>query len=170
MKYSAWIIPSKPVFNELNEVINNLSLKYKGPVFKSHMTVLGNIDEELSKIQRAVEESVMGLDPLTLSLGPVSFSTTYFQSVLVRVNSTAPLLNLTLNIKKLLNIENHVFMPHISLMYGNHDMKTREKIAAEIKLKNLPFIANEIVIVPIPEKQNPSEWAPIATIPFGVKS
>ena len=164
MKYSIWIIPPQPIFNEVAKVINDLSVEYKGPVFEPHMTVLGNIDRELSDIRKAVETVAKDTEKLNLSLGPVSFSTTYFQSVLVRINSTAQLMQLNLYIKKLLNIENNVFMPHMSLMYGNHDTKTREKIAAKIKLQTTSFIADQIVI--IPEKSEPEEWKPIVTIPF----
>jgi 2'-5' RNA ligase len=161
MKYSIWIIPPQPIFDEVSKIIGDLSSEYKAPVFKPHMTVLGNIDRELDDIQKAVEMVAKDTGKLTLSLGPISFSTTYYQSVLVRVNSTAQLMQLNLDIKKLLDIENNVFMPHISLMYGNHDMKTREKIAAGIKLQSSTFIASEIVI--IPEKSEPKEWEPIAT-------
>lgn len=164
MKYSIWIIPPQPIFNEVSKIINDLSVEYKGPIFKPHMTVLGSVDRKLNDIQEAVETVANNTEKLTLSLGPVSFSTTYFQSVLVRINSTAQLMQLNLDIKKLLDIENNVFMPHISLIYGNHDMKTREKIAAKIELQNNSFVANEIVI--IPEKPEPKEWEPIVTIPF----
>lgn len=162
MKYSVWIIPPQPVFDELSKVISGLSIEYNAPVFKPHMTLLGTIDRELDDIKKAVETAAKGLKKLNLSLGPVSFSTTYFQSVLVRVNSTAQLMQLNLNIKKLLDIENNVFMPHISMMYGNHDMKTREKIAAKMKLQSSSFIADKIVIIPV--KSEPKEWEPIATI------
>lgn len=162
MKYSIWVIPPQPIFNEVSKVINDLSVEYKGPVFKPHMTVLGSIDRKLSDIRKAVETVANDTERLSLSLGPVSFSTTYFQSVLVRVNSTAQLTQLNLDIKKLLDIENNVFMPHISLMYGNHDMKTREKIAEKIKLQSSSFVADKIVIVP--EKSEPEEWEPIVTI------
>ena len=162
MKYSIWVIPPQPIFNEVSKVINDLSVEYKGPVFKPHMTVLGSIDRKLSDIRKAVETVANDTERLSLSLGPVSFSTTYFQSVLVRVNSTAQLTQLNLDIKKLLDIENNVFMPHISLMYGNHDMKTREKIAEKIKLRSSSFVADKIVIVP--EKSEPEEWEPIVTI------
>lgn len=164
MKYSIWIIPPQPLFNELNEIIKNLSAEYNGPVFESHMTILGSIDRELSDIQKAVEIAAEHTKKLNLTLGPVSFSTTYFQSVLVRVNSTAQLMQLNLDVKKILNVENNVFMPHISLMYGNHDMKTREDVATTVKLQDTSFVASEIVI--IPEKPEPSEWKPVVTIPL----
>ena len=66
------------------------------------MTVLGNIDHELSEIKQVVEKIVRDLDDLNLSFGPVSFSTTYFQSVLIRINSTAKLMQLHFDIKKII--------------------------------------------------------------------
>lgn len=166
MKYCVWIIPPQPIFDELNKIITNLSAEYRGPVFKSHMTLLGSTECKLDDIQKAVEAVARNTKKLKLSLGPVSFSTTYFQSVLVRVNSTAQLMQLNLDLKRALGIENNLFMPHISLMYGDHDMNTREEIAAKIKLGNTSFIADSIVIVPVAEKSEPKDWEPVITIPL----
>lgn len=166
MKYCVWIIPPQPVFDELNKIISDLSAEYKGLVFKSHMTLLGSTECELDDIRKAVEAVAKNTKKLKLSLGPVSFSTTYYQSVLVRVGTTAQLMQLNLDLKKALGIENNIFMPHISLMYGDHDMKTREEIAAKINLQNTSFIADSIVIVPVAEKSKPEDWEAIATILF----
>ena len=167
VKYSIWIIPPEPIFSQLSRIINETSYKYNSPVFEPHLTILGNIDHELGEIKQTVEKIVSDLDDLNLSFGPVSFSTTYFQSVLIRINSTAKLMQLHFDIKKLLKNENIVYMPHISLMYGNHDMETREKIALGINLRLNPFISKQIVI--IPEKPEPEDWKPVAIIPFGKK-
>lgn len=91
MRYSIWIIPPQPLFDEFSKIINDLANKYKGPVFKPHLTILGSIDRELTDIQKAVESIAQNTEKLNLSLGPVSFSTTYFQSVFVRVNSSSNL-------------------------------------------------------------------------------
>jgi hypothetical protein len=131
------------------------------------LTILGNIDHELSEIKQAVKKIVSDLDDLNLSFGPVSFSTTYFQSVLIRINSTAKLMQLHFDIKKLLKNENIVYMPHISLMYGNHDMETREKVALGLNFHLSTFIARQIAI--IPEKPKPTDWKPVAIVPFGKK-
>lgn len=168
MKYCVWIIPPQPVFDELNTIISDLSAEYKSPVFKSHMTLLGSTERELDDIRKAVEAVAKNTKKLNLSLGPISFSTTYYQSVLVRVGSTAELMQLNLDLKKALGIENSVFMPHISLMYGDHDMKTREEIAAKIKLQSTSFIVDSIVIVPIAENSKPEDWEPVVTIPLVV--
>ena len=102
MKYSIWVIPPEPIFGQLSKVISELSSKYRCPIFAPHLTVLGNIDRELSEIKQVIEKIVSDLDNLNLSFGPVSFSTTYFQSVLIRINSTAKLMQLHFDIKNCL--------------------------------------------------------------------
>lgn len=128
------------------------------------MTLLGDIDMDLPKMEQKAKELAKGVGKLELSLGPVSFSTTYFQSVFVRVNSTAKLMQLNLDAKKLFGVENSVFMPHISLLYGDHDMATREEAASKVKLAESSFVINEFVITP--STMNPNEWVHSATIPF----
>lgn len=164
MQYSIWIISPKPVYTHLKDIIDQLSKKYNGPVFEPHMTLLGNIESDLPEIEKKVKELASSITNLKLSLGPVSFSTTYFQSVFVRVNSIAQLMQLNLEAKRLFCRENDVFMPHMSLLYGNHDMAIREEAASKIKLSQQSFIVNEFIITPA--TSNPSEWEHSATISF----
>lgn len=164
MQYSIWIIPPQPLYSQLENTIDTLARKYNGPVFEPHMTLLGNIDRDLSEVKQKVKEVANRIEKLELSLGPVSFSTTYFQSVFVRVNSTAQLMQLNLEAKKLFGMENNVFMPHISLLYGEHDMVTREKAASEIQLSETSFVVNKFIVTPA--TLDPSEWQHSAVIPF----
>ena len=165
MKYSIWVIPPEPAFSILQRTINELAEKYGGPVFEPHMTILGNVSGELPEIEKKLKELASHIDKLELGLGPVSFSTTYFQSVLARVNSNAKLMQLNLDVKKIFGMENDVFMPHISLLYGDHDMETREKAVREVKLPETTFIVKDFVVIPI--KPNPKDWISLLTIPFG---
>ena len=165
MRYTIWIIPPEPIFTTLQKVITELSQKYQGPLFSPHMTVAALPELEPAEITKRIESIAKKLHPLELSIGPVSFSTTYFQSVFARVNSTAELTQLNLDIKDLFEIENDVYMPHISLLYGNHDMKIRERITKEIHLPPLSFVGQELAI--IPHSENIGEWIPVEKIPLG---
>lgn len=127
-------------------MIDRLSNRYHGPRFDPHMTLLGDIDGNLSAVEQKIKDLAKGLEKLELTLGPVSFSTTYFQSVFVRVNSNAKLMQLNLEAKKLFDMENNVFMLHISLLYGDHDMATREKAAASVDLPSSSFIADKLLL------------------------
>lgn len=165
MKYSIWIIPSEPVYGQIQKVIDELSEKYKGPRLEPHMTLVGGIDYDLPEIEKKIKRLSLKGKELSLTLGPVSFGTTYYQSVLVRVNSSAKLMQLNMDIKKILGLENNVFMPHLSLLYGDHSMSDREKIASSVYIPTSSFIVNEFVITP--STDNPKEWVHSAVVPFG---
>ena len=164
MLYSIWVIPPEPIFSQLARIIYGLSQKYISPIFEPHMTLLGNINNELPEIERKVKELATHVDKLELSFGSISFSTTYFQSVFVRVNSTAKLMQLNLDAKEIFSMENDVFMPHISLLYGNHEMTIREKATSSLQLPASSFVIREFVITPA--VTNPNQWKHLTTIPF----
>lgn len=164
MKYSIWVIPPEPVFSQVQSVVQTLSLQYTGPLFEPHLTILGGVEAELPQVIQATKTIAASCNQLQLTLDAISFSTTYFQSVLVRVQATAQLLQLNLDLKKALVQENTLYMPHLSLLYGNHDMPTREKAASQIQLPPLSFAVTSFVIVP--STLDPSEWQHLATVPF----
>jgi len=165
MTYTIWIIPPEPVLTQLRSAIETLAKKYGGPTFTPHMTLLGDIEGDPAEITKKMEQLVAGKKVLELSLGPVSFSTTYWQDVFVRVNSTGALMQLNLDAKKMFNMKNDVFMPHISLLYGEHDATIREKAAAEVSLPPTSFIAGALVLNP--NTPDPSGWVPYSVVPFG---
>lgn len=163
MKYTLWVVPAEPVKYLLQEIILDLSKKYKTPNFEPHMTLLGDIEVKEEEILAGTKKLAAGLKPFTLTLGEVSFSTTYFQSVLVRVKSNAKLMQANLLAKQIFNLPNNLFMPHVSLMYGVDEMETREKIASEIKLPaGLSFQADKIIITPT--TKDPKDWKHLTEI------
>jgi 2'-5' RNA ligase len=159
--YSLWITPPIKINGPLQKVITDVSAKYGSPEFEPHITLLGNISLDLEPLKQKVGLLVSKLKPFPISFSEVSFSTTYFQSVFVRVKTTAALMNSNMLAKEIYKIDNDVFMPHISLIYGNHDMKTREKIVSEVVLpKDISFEASKLVVTP--STQNPNDWVHIA--------
>ena len=79
-------------------------------------------------------------------------------SMFARMRTSADLVNAHLILKDALSVEEqHVFMPHASLVYGDFDMVVREKLAHEIKLKSKNFTAEKITIVRA-NSRDPKEW------------
>ena len=155
--YFLSIDPPTEVGESLQEVITSLSEKYNGPNFEPHITLLGNISSDLETVKQKAKLLVSKLKPFPIYFSEVSFSTTYFQSVFIRVKATAELMDSNILAKEIYKVENKVFMPHMSLIYGNHSMKEREKIASVVKLpKNISFKALKLVIMQ--DAQNPNDW------------
>ena len=161
--YSLWITATSDVKKSLDEIILKLSKKYNSPKFESHMTLLGSINSDEKTVIENTKILASKTKPFSLQFSEISFSTTYFQSVFARVKSTAQLMETNLLAKEVFKVDNNIFMPHISLLYGNHPMKLREIIASEIKLPKYKDFKTEKIII-IPSTHNPVEWKHLAEI------
>lgn len=155
-KFSIWALPEKTTEQNLQSLIVYLSALYGGPFFQPHLTIVGDVDRGRNHVIEVAHKLAEDLDELSLKLGEVSFSTTFFQSVFIRALASAQLMDLNLNAKQLLKIENNVYMPHISLLYGSHSMKTREEAVKKVALTNSSYNVEQFVIVP--STSDPSEW------------
>lgn len=161
--YTLWVVPPPEIKKILEDVIRELSDKYKGPYFEPHMTLLGNIPCSMEDAVEKTKILCKDIKPFEITLGEISFSTTYFQSVFVRVKSSASLMVSNLKAKGVFKSENGLFMPHMSLIYGDHQMNLREKIASEIKLPdNLTFKVEKLVVTP--STNDPKDWIHLAEI------
>ncbi len=163
--YTLWVIPSPEIKKILEDVILKLGDKYKGPYFEPHMTLLGNISCTKEEVIEKTKELCREIKSFEISLGEISFSTTYFQSVFVRVKSSASLMELNLKAKEVFKMENSLFMPHMSLLYGNQQMELREKAVSEVKLpSNLSFKVDKLVVTPCTD--DPKDWAHLIEVSF----
>jgi len=104
------------------------------------------------------------ISPFTASVTEISFSTTYYQAVFARIKSSAPLMEASQNSTKRFGLATTVFMPHISLLYGDMDMQTREKIVSEVFLPRLSFEVNTLIITE--STPDPKDWKHVLDIPL----
>lgn len=102
--YNLWIIPPLKTKSILQKIILDLSKKYETPGFEPHMTLLGDIEVAEKEILEGTKKLAAGLKPFTLTLREVSFSTTYFQSVFVRVKSNDKLMQANLAAKQIFRV------------------------------------------------------------------
>lgn len=161
--FSIWILPPLEKATPFKKIITSLSKKYNSPDFAPHITLLGAFPGKENFVVSNFEKLVSNLRTFDVGFDGLSFSTTYFQSVFLRVKPTASLLNANLEAKKIFNMPNDVFMPHMSLIYGNHSMEEREKISKDLEIpKNTSFHARKLVLVPTTD--NPKDWKPISEL------
>lgn len=163
-RFSIWLPVGQQIKSKLELVIKDLSKLYGGPIFEPHLTLLGDIPNDKEEMLRSSKKLSAKLKPFKIELGEVSFSTTYFQSVFVRAVAKAPLLKANLLAKKIFKAENNVFMPHISLLYGNHSMKTREEALTKIKLPQDRYMVNKLIVTP--STSDPKDWIHLAEYTF----
>ncbi|AKM79211.1 MAG: 2 3 cyclic phosphodiesterase [Candidatus Beckwithbacteria bacterium GW2011_GWB1_47_15] len=162
--YSVWIVP-RELSRPLKATIDRLAEEYKSPKFEPHLTLLSQVEGEKEEMIDKAKKLAAELSPFDLSLGEVAMSTTYYQCVFVRVRPTAKLIEANLKAKEIFKLENDVFMPHISLAYGDFAPQTREEMMGKVILpQERDFRAEVLTMVPVTE--DPAGWEHLIEAPL----
>ncbi len=165
-KFSLWIKPSTQILEYSQPIIERLSKEYSLPLFPAHITLLGEFIREKDEIVEKTKAYAKTLTPFEIQFSEVSFSTTFFQAVFFRVKSSAKLLEANLHAKEQFEIENSVYMPHMSITYGNKTIQEREDIAHSLKLPNLPSFQFETIVINT-GSDDTKDWEQVLEIPIG---
>jgi len=162
-------MPDKASSNLLQKIIDDNVKKYGGFSFKPHMSLYGGFETEDNSITKKIEQLSLQLNPFTAITTEVAMSTTFYQCVFVRIKTIPQVMNAHLKAKKTLGIsDHHVYMPHISLVYGDLNLETKQKIIDEIKLSQVDLVFESIKLVGISKiKEDPSYSETLAE--FGLK-
>lgn len=165
-QFAFQFVPGGALGRELQKIVNHYSTIQGSSPFLAHITLYPVESSSETAIIKAAQELAQQLVPLKIELGLVEFSTTHFQCVFARVKTTAKLLDAHLLAKAALGVkQDHVFMPHISLAYGDFDMETREKMSKKIKLQNSSCKIDSLTVVRS-DSQDPKDWHIIAQFPL----
>jgi 2'-5' RNA ligase len=167
MSYSLWLVPEEDkVADFFTTLISRLAAEHEGPPFEPHCTLLGNVEFDLPALVDRLTPVTKQMMPLEIESGSVEYSTTYYQCVFVRITPNPHLMQLYDEAKLALELsEPSVFMPHISLYYGNLPYHKRQEIIDRISIPSTLFTVAKLVITPGGEHP-PSEWKHVATLPF----
>lgn len=142
---STWFIPAQKDIRRLNLVMKSLSKAYDTPNFLPHITLYSAAipESHADLVRKAVSESVANLTPCAITVTGIGTSEAYFQAVTLRLtlNSCLKKIYDALN-KELSSYGSYSFHPHLSLMYGELNEKTRTKIA-----RKLPQMVGEQITI-----------------------
>ena len=160
--YGFWLLPPKNVQDEYQEIINYYSRHHNTPSNEPHISILNKLEGDKEEIISTVSETVNQLAPLEITVSEISFSSTYFQCVFARIKPTVKILDLHLTLRSALKYSpEYMFVPHLSLVYGNLTPSEKQSLATEIKLKITSFKADRICIVNA-DTQDPQMWTHLA--------
>ena len=153
--YWLWgLFPSEET-NLLNEIKAKVQSQLKSPVFETHITLTGpymNIDNNfLNKLKTFVESnSVIILN----SIG-YEFKEEIFKSFYISIENSRNLKELRKNLYELNKFDlGNNYSPHISLSYGNHEIKEKKILISKLPEFNKQIKMSKIAIVQVNEDTN----------------
>jgi 2'-5' RNA ligase len=117
----------------LQHMINELAESFGGPIFPAHVTLLSGIiaAEPEALLQRA-EQLAHGSAPFELALGETAMEDTYFRALYLRVQPSETLVALHVRAKELFPAQSSLYMPHLSLLYGNYPEERKRAALATL--------------------------------------
>ena len=153
--YWLWgLFPSKEnVF--LNEIKAKVQSKLKSPCFETHITLAGpylNINNIfLNKLKCFAENNSV----IMLNVGGYDFKQEIFKSFYISIENSRQLKELRRNIYELnnFNLANN-YSPHISLSYGNHEIKVKKEMISNLPELNQPIRISKIALVEVDDDIN----------------
>ena len=132
-KYYYWLIPDEPHRSRLQQIINNFANIYRGPCFVPHLTLATG---------QYIPPSPSQHHPIALHCEKVESQASYFRALYYRCKESPSLRSLSDFLE-----EDRQYIPHISLLYGDHSNARKRIWCANTSLYPHPIMCSRIWIV-----------------------
>lgn len=135
-KYSIWFGARGEAEEQLQELIDTLAQEYKTPSFPPHISVVANIfatGAEFQEVKYATERLARELESFTARLSRLSYLDEEFRSLFYIAESDKfeEMYDVAARYFPQVREEHFAAMPHLSVLYGDFDRTTKEKIITE---------------------------------------
>jgi 2'-5' RNA ligase len=149
MEHHLFLLPKGRLADELGTTIQSLAGEHDGPAFQPHVTLLGPIPEleEADVVAKAKEIAKM-LNTLELTLGKPAIGDSFFHSVYIEVHVSEELVHAHMLALQAFGMsDDSEYKPHLSLMYGDFPIETKEKVLKSLTLPHQnSFTADTIYV------------------------
>jgi 2'-5' RNA ligase len=161
--YHLFLIPGGGLLTELRLLVADLAATYDGPIFDPHVTLLSHIAGAEEDIVAKAAELAKALHPFQLSFRDIGMEDAFFRALYARANPSPELANAHATAVKIFDVHDEpLYIPHLSLLYGNLSPEAKTEIARTLVLPNdFQFRVDEIHVY---RTEGPAtEWVPVAT-------
>ena len=131
--FALWLTPEEPPLVMLARQIARLSQEHSTPRFEPHFTLVAGITRPEEEIQARSIALAKTIRPFQIELGKIGYTNEYFRCIFVQVVPTNRIINAhqaALQAFSLRDVE--PYLPHVSLVYGKLDPKTKKRVSAGI--------------------------------------
>jgi len=132
--YSIWMMPSEQVYDELSGLIMKLSGEYGTPKFEPHVTLLRGIESLEEDVSHRTSELAKLIKPFKIELEGLDQFDDPFRCLFIKAKETPELTDANLKARNVFSGGmGAIYMPHLSLIYGNLSKDMKETIILNLK-------------------------------------
>ena len=164
--YYLWLKPSGRANDLLADTIVRLARENGGPIFDPHVTLAGPIERSEDEIFEMCERFRTRLSRFRIVLDEPLHRPEYFRCVFMRAVPDAPIVRANEVSRQVFELPERPFMPHLSLLYGNHPTDERQRIVNGLPGElRLSFVADtfDLILLNGPE---PKDWQTVRSWRF----
>ena len=156
-KYWIWAEFSDEDEKKIKKIRDTLRKKFDSPEFNTHLTLAGPFSYFENSTIFKIDNFCKNYKPIYINCSAFECKDEFFKSFFIKVNYSQELHNLRTRLLKITNLKtNLIYEPHISLIYGDHDIfKKKESIDLLSPLK-IKLCIEKICIVDVDE--NNAKW------------
>ena len=133
-KYSLWLRPTQLQIDEFCKIISELAHRYRTTPFPPHITLLPRLILELKSVEQACEKIIEQIHSFEIPMQNITYTQEFYRNFFILAEPTFTLTMLHKDFKTELELEtNEDFIPHVSLLYGDLDLNTKECLKEELK-------------------------------------
>ena len=150
----------------LKGIIEDLGARFKSPLFEPHITLLGQAAGSKEEVLGKTAALAKSLTAFELNSNGLGFLDRYFQALFVKIKEAPGLMDANRIACQIFEREPALpYMPHLSLAYGDFDVREKERAIAGISDgTNFSFIADKIHLYAT--EGDPEDWHPIKSFPL----
>ena len=168
--YHIFLEPENDLRVGIQAVINLLAKNHNGPVFTPHVTllarILGDSDNEIITL---TEQLAKEMKPFSVALTNIETRPAYFQACFLRLEDEKLVTQYHKQAKEVFGVFNSsIYLPHMSLFYGNMTESESAQLLSEIVLPNssLEFEVSKLHVYRTPGVVG--TWVKVAEVPVGL--
>jgi len=150
LSYSIWVTFNYTQNKEFEIIKKKINKVFKGPFFPIHMTVTSDLVGNKKDLIKKMFFSLKKIRKFSIKLKNYGYKNKFFQSLYIDVKKNNELNKQKKIIDKIFKCRNKIYLPHISLYYGQKNSYLKKKIISSlpkmtkvIKINHLSLALND---------------------------
>jgi putative hydrolase of the HAD superfamily len=148
MRVAVFLTPAAFDFRYADRIIRELSRSFDAPLFEPHLTVCSGLCIDPGSLTERVTMAAQEFSPLTLQVKGVGCTEAYFRALYIEFMPDQRLATLRDHVG--IGVEqpdNGVFLPHLSLLYGEMPLAEKETLALQLPPDRTEFTFDSLKVV-----------------------
>ncbi len=167
--YHLFFLPEGKLFDGLQSTINALADKYGSVKFEPHLTLLARIPKsDEAELIAKTEKLASTMSPFEVEPREVCAEDAYFRALYCKAEPNPTMEEYHQKALEVFGVQDvNVYMPHLSLYYGNVPQSTKDEMIASLSLSaSMKFLVDKVYLYRT--EGEAQDWVQVGAYPLGM--